>query len=430
VTRAFLVILLCRAALGGEERAFVELHAERERCFAGEAIRLRLRFGFDRAYFAEHGVPLFMQPMDVPLQVTAPREILGLRPLADPPDDRPRRTFALGEEVVAAGLAGDETRGGRAFTVLEIGRRYLCERAGDIFVPAPTLRYRHATRFEEDFVTGRVAVDPRDTVVAGAPLTLRVQPLPAEHPPGFAGAVGRFAIRAAADRTSVDAGATLRLTLSIEGEGNLEVLPPPRLDALFGFHVYGAIDEGGVRGRTVTYDVAPLSAAITEVPQVPFVFFDPAAEEYRVARTEPIPLAVRGPAPPKPRRSWRGGAIVAAVLVAAAAAALWIRRRVRRAAPVDARAVRLAKAKAALASGGDRAEILAELLAAHLDCAPAAVIGPGLVRRLAAAGVPPELAARAAATLERLVQARYGGSPAPADDEVDALARELDAAFE
>jgi hypothetical protein len=422
VSRTLALLLLCGAVFG-EEHAFVEITAARGSCFEREAIRVKLRFGFDRDFFAAHAVPLFLREMDVPVQVGAPREVKGLVPLADPPDDRPRRTFALGEEVVAAAVAGEELRDGRAFTVLELERRYQCGRAGTIDIPAPTLRYRHAARFEEDFVTGRVAVDPQDTVVRGAPLALRALPLPEEgRPPGFTGAVGRFAVRAEADRTSVDAGAILRLTLRIEGEGNLEALPPPRLDALQGFHVYGALEERGARGRTVAYDVAPLSAAVTEVPSIPFAFFDPGPPAgYRIARTDPIPLDVRGPAAPAARK-WGGTALLVGAVLATAAGAAWLRRRARRAAPVDPRALRVARARSALARDGDRAEAFAELLAAHLDCPAAAVIGPDLARRLEAAGIPAALAARVAATLERLVEVRYGGAAADAD--VEALARE------
>ena len=62
--------------------------------------------------------------------------------------------------------------------------------------------------------------------------------------------------------------------------------------------------------------------------------------------------------------------------------------------------------------GADLADALAEYLASRLDCPAPSVIAPDLAARLRSAGAPAELAARTAALMERLVNARYGGDPA------------------
>jgi hypothetical protein len=347
-------------------------------------------------------------------------------------------TFAINDDLARAGRADDELRGGRAFSVFETERVHVPAAPGELGIPAPRLRYRYATEFHEDFVAGRVATDPKDEVVAGAPRKLRILPLPEEgRPPGFDGAVGSFTVRAEADRASVDEGETLRLTLTIEGEGTSEA---PRLE-LRGFHVFGTVDEGGHGGRVVRYDIAPVRADVREIPAIPFAFFDPGPPPgYRVARTEPIPLVVRpraaDPTPP-PARPAHGDrtavAVLAAVLVAAAVAAAVVRLRRRRAsAPApDPGAARVRDALARLRAGAasppaERADALAEFLALYLACPRAAVIGPGLAARLAAKGCPPDLATRVAAALERLVAARYGASDGGRDD-VAALLPELGA---
>ena len=418
----------------------MEVTAPKDAYYVGEQVPLTLRFGFDREYFRTNAVPLFPQRMHVPVHVQA--ELPGaVAPTRGP-------TFALNDGVAEAAQAEDEVRDGRAFTVLELEKVYLPSQPGDLSVKAPTLRYAHATRFEEDFVTGRVAKDPQDAQVQGAPLTLRILPLPEEgRPPEFQGAVGRFAVRAEADRKAVAEGEILRLTLTIEGEGNLASLPPPRLDALKGFHVYGMMDEGGRGGRTVKYDIAPLSADVTEIPAIPFAFFDRGPPPgYHVARTQPIPLEVRRrePAqsppttPTQPKDSPPTTAVViAALLVAAVAAlALWLRRRAPREAPADPNAARAREALAALHAhaarpGPDLADAFAEYLAAHLKCPAAAVIGPDLPASLVSAGLPPDLASRAAAMLERLVAARYSAATvaAGADANFVALLSELEVSF-
>ena len=80
----------------------------------------------------------------------------------------------------------------------------------------------------------------------------------------------------------------------------------------------------------------------------------------------------------------------------------------------------------------DLTSALTHYLAARLQCASAAVIAPDLKARLTAAGVPEALAARAAALLEELVAARYGGIAPDHRTEANAraLVEELDAAFD
>jgi hypothetical protein len=73
---------------------------------------------------------------------------------------------------------------------------------------------------------------------------------------------------------------------------------------------------------------------------------------------------------------------------------------------------------------------LAEFLAAHLGCAPAAVISPDLAERLSAAGVPGDLAGRTAGLVAGLVAKRYGGEGNGGErEEAMDVVRELDSLF-
>ncbi|MFI5401979.1 MAG: BatD family protein [Planctomycetota bacterium] len=421
--------LVCGLALA-QERAFVEVTAEKDAYYVGEVIRLKLRFGYDRDFFRTNAVPLFAREMEVPVQVQAQlpgRQTVNknVHPLGP--------TFALNDGVMKANSSVEEMRDGRVFTIVESLYGYGRSEPGEVTIAAPTLRYGYATEFEEDFVSGRVPKDPKQEVVAGAVLTLQVLPLPEEgRPPEFDGAVGHFTVSADVNAKTVDVGKTLRLTFRIKGHGNAM---KERLD-LPGFHIYGTYYMDG--GQTTVSNIAPLSADVKEIPGIPFAFFDPGPPAgYRVVRTDPIPLEVRGgpapepPAPPPARRDLVPiAAAVVAAAIAAVAIALWVQSR-RRVAPPDLRSVRLAEALAALRGarpGPALADALADLLAAYLECPPAAVIGPDLSVRLAGRGLAPGLAARTAATLERLVAARYGGSHAGEED-LAALLPELEAAL-
>jgi hypothetical protein len=200
MVRLLALLLLAGAALA-QERAFIELTAGKDAYYDGEAIQLTLRFGYDRDFFREHAVPLFARPMDVPVQVEA--RLPGRQ--ASAPAKGPR--FGLNDVVVTAHASAEETRDGRSFTVVETQWTYGPSLVGEAVIAAPTLRYSYATEFDEDFVTGRVPRNPNQEVVSGKPLKFRILPLPAEgRPPGFSGAVGRFAVSAAASRTSVAVG--------------------------------------------------------------------------------------------------------------------------------------------------------------------------------------------------------------------------------
>jgi len=261
-----------------------------------------------------------------------------------------------------------------------------------------------------------VPVDREDFTVRGEPVTLRVRPLPeAGRPAAFAGAVGRFTVSARTTASRVRPMESFPLVLEIAGEGNLDAFPPPRLEPA-GFHVFGRTDAGG-SPRRITYDVAAIDASPSAVPALAFAYFDPAAGAYREARTEPIPIEVIGAPEPEEHAFPWWIPVVVAVAVAAVAA------RMRRRREPDA----VERAAAAFRAGGG----FPAFLAALLGCPEPAVISPDLAARLEGAGVPPDLAARASALVERVTAARYAGGAAPsagdADDEARALVEAITA---
>jgi len=433
-------------------RAFVEVTTPRPEVYVHEPVPLRLRVGFDRAFFEAHAVPLFRQAMDVPVQVRASwiHALEGTTALPVPETaGGPTLSFALQDGVVRGRRVADVVRDGVPFTVIEVERRYLPERPGTLAVPAPSLRFAHATRFEEDFLGGRVALDREDVRVEGRPLVVEVRPLPEAGRPGeFVDAVGRFTLDASVARANGGARPLYRLTLVIRGEGNLATLTPPGPDRLPGFHVYGTIDDEGDPVRKVVHEIGPLDG-VTTVPSVPFAFFDPLPPAgYHVVRTPPLALGggvpgAPAPASPRPAPADHGDAgwvlvwlAVGLLLVALLATILGGRRRrppTDEVADLAAQRARRATDAVRACAGepdGELAHAYAEYLAAHLRLPTAAVIAPDLPVRLVAAGVPVELAADAADALERLVAARYGGRGFDeASSRIARLVDRLDAAF-
>lgn len=188
--------------------------------------------------------------------------------------------------------------------------------------------------------------------VSAPALSVTVQPLPKEAPPGFTNAVGRFRLEADASPTEVMAGEPVTVTLRLSGEGNLPTLTRPRLEVDTSFAVYPADDALTLnrRGphltgtRTLTYVMVPYQAGRFTLPPVRFAYFDPERGVYRTL-TAPLPVLVVHPSLRAPAESvaaaflpttrspsltglrwllYAGGGLLAIAL-----ALLWIHRRQR-----------------------------------------------------------------------------------------------------
>lgn len=282
----------------------VELITPRDTFFVQEPISIRVRISADRELAQTNLVPMFRQPLDFAAQLVLPwvddlpgAAVLGSR--ARPQTEGVQRTLALNDGIARASVLPDRELDGRAFLVLDVERRYLPTRAGELSVPAPILRFAFATEFTDDFVSGRVASNRVEAFVRGAPLSITILPLPeAGRPPEFTGAVGRFSCWAEARPAVVEVGESLKLVLHIEvegeGEGDLVSFEPPRLEAFADFDLHGVIDDQGAERRTITYDLAPRSADISQVPPIPFAYFDPGPPaQYRLVSTSPISIVVQ-----------------------------------------------------------------------------------------------------------------------------------------
>lgn len=126
-----------------------------------------------------------------------------------------------------------------------------------------------------------------------------VLPVPMDgRPAAFAGAVGLFAIEAAAKPTSVRVGDPIELTIEVFGDGPVETLPPPLLSENeplnLGFRVPGEPLAGEMQDgrRRFRLTVRAKRDDVAEIPAIEYPYFDPDAERFVVARSKPIPLAV------------------------------------------------------------------------------------------------------------------------------------------
>jgi len=122
----------------------------------------------------------------------------------------------------------------------------------------------------------------------------------AGRPESFAGAVGEgFSLEVGADRSVVQVGDPITITLTLRGDGNLENASMPRL------HAEGLlpeaefrVPEGDLTGRmegeakVFTAVVRVLKQGVREIPALAYSWFNPQARGYETTASRPVALSV------------------------------------------------------------------------------------------------------------------------------------------
>ena len=133
------------------------------------------------------------------------------------------------------------------------------------------------------------------------PLAINVNPLPANAPSTFTGAVGKFSMASGLTRELMTTDDALTLRMSLEGNGDIKRVQAPDIDFPAGFEVYDpkVIDEstyenGGlvVGKKVVDYLLIPKNPGIFEVhPE--FTYYDTDSLKYVTLRSNPSKVTVK-----------------------------------------------------------------------------------------------------------------------------------------
>ncbi|MFH1681952.1 MAG: BatD family protein [Candidatus Eisenbacteria bacterium] len=199
---------------------------------------------------------------------------------------------------------------GHRFLVTEVKTALFPTRAGRLVVGPARLAYEEDVFFSSDpFDLLRGGMGRRRPVretLETDSLVVRVNPLPEKgRPPDFGGAVGSFTLQAMVDKNETGANEPVTLTLTVEGEGNIQAatLPESRVPDSFKVYDSGSSTETSkegyrVRGRkTYTRVLVPRYGGDYEVAPVSFSYFDPQRETYVTRTAGPFPIRVEGPPP-------------------------------------------------------------------------------------------------------------------------------------
>ena len=142
-------------------------------------------------------------------------------------------------------------------------------------------------------------------VVASRPVTIEVDPLPADaRPASFTGHVGSLAVAASVDRPAVETNEAVTLRVDYSGTGNLRTLPAPDVEFPVEFEAFppetsDRIAEGGgsLQGtRTHEYVLIPRVPGELTIPAIEVAYFDPATGRYGTSRSQPLEVTVAGDA--------------------------------------------------------------------------------------------------------------------------------------
>ena len=158
--------------------------------------------------------------------------------------------------------------------------------------------------------SGRVTIPPTRLFIADSvfrngvdllsePVTVDVQPLPQPIPDDFTGAIGQYDLSTQLTPLETNIGEPLTFSMTIEGSGNFELLPAPRLDGLTGWRVYAnparfgsSLLGGGFGQKIFSWTVLPDITGTQVFPGVAFTYFDPRAREYMTIPPQPVSVDI------------------------------------------------------------------------------------------------------------------------------------------
>lgn len=154
--------------------------------------------------------------------------------------------------------------------------------------------------FNEDAFIGYNYKDVR-VKLSSQPVKINVKPLPTHNQPeSFTGAVGNFSVNASVDKTALSTDDAATLTFTISGSGNLKLIGSPKITFPPELGIFDPIITDTITGRNptitgskiFTYSISPQTPGEFVIPSIPLAYYDAAAGEYKIIRSQPIKIQV------------------------------------------------------------------------------------------------------------------------------------------
>jgi hypothetical protein len=131
-------------------------------------------------------------------------------------------------------------------------------------------------------VTGGFTFFGERKVITSEAKTIRVKPFPANRPPEFIDAVGKFSLTAELDTSNLKVDAPFTLKITIKGEGNLSLLSAPKFPGSRKISSYEPesdantyVSGNALKGeRVFSYLLTPKVSGVIEIPEIRWAYFD------------------------------------------------------------------------------------------------------------------------------------------------------------
>ncbi|MCZ4318288.1 BatD family protein [Aequorivita viscosa] len=150
-------------------------------------------------------------------------------------------------------------------------------------------------------IFGRRLMERVNKTISAGKRTINVKPLPLEgKPDGFNGAVGDFAFKVAANKTTLNANESLQLDVKVSGKGNLKLFTIPSVKLPSTLEVYEPEHSesvnttvGGMQGSiTDSYTIVPQFKGTYPINPITFSFFNPKTEKYQTITSKEFTIEV------------------------------------------------------------------------------------------------------------------------------------------
>ena len=283
-------------ALGRSDRVRIRTTWPEQEVFPGQRIRVELEWAFE----AELNDRMREYRIEVP--------IFDRGDLFRYVDDPPERGDTQIEVQTSAGplplraRVSERVDGGRRFKVVKAERTLIPLSPGRFEFPAATAMIEEVVRWRRDLFGQRTPQAVRKVPTIDERRTLVVSDVPlAGRPASYSGAIGRgFSLEASADRSVVQVGDPIELTLVLQGDGNLDGAGLYDLSTAAGlsaerFRVPSTPQAGVVKqgAKSFRLQLRVLDAGVREIPPIPYSYFDTDKKQYVTVESRPIALSVR-----------------------------------------------------------------------------------------------------------------------------------------
>ncbi len=156
-----------------------------------------------------------------------------------------------------------------------------------------------ASRGFSPFGRGLNITDTRPIAATPEIAPIEIVAIPATgRPADYRGAVGQYQMVTQASPTSVKAGDPITLTIGIRGTGPMELVQAPPLAEIPALNADFRVSNEPLAGivqediKVFTTTIRPRRAGITEIPAIPFSFFDPDSGQFVTVNSDPLTVEV------------------------------------------------------------------------------------------------------------------------------------------